>query len=108
MLVVYGIFAFQNPFNNAKITAIRGVIAVVMGWVVVILTSLLVSKIDMSTVSAAIELADLQARDNARMLRALFFGWAYPLIFIELIWATVFLYRYSKKNNYLNFRMLKS
>lgn len=107
ILVVYGIFAFQNPFNNAKVTAIRGMIAVLVGWVMVILTSILVSKIDMSAVSTTIELTDLQEKANASKLGALFFGWVYPLIIVEVIWLTVFLFRFCKKNNYFNFKMLK-
>ncbi len=108
ILVVYGIFAFQNPFNNAKVTVIRGMVAVFSGWIMVILTSLLISKIDMSSISTAIEITKFQEMDNARKLGALFFGWVYPLIFIELVWLSVFLFRYCKKNDYINSKILKS
>lgn len=62
----------------------------------------------MSSVSTAIEITKLQEIDDARKLGALFFGWAYPLIFIELIWLSAFLFRYCKKNNYINIKTLKS
>jgi heme/copper-type cytochrome/quinol oxidase subunit 2 len=107
LLVIYGIFAFQNPFNNAKVTIIRGVMAVIIGWVMVILTSMFMSQIDMSATQAAIDLADLQEKENARKLGALFFGWAYPLIFIEMIWLSVFIFRYFKKNDSINIKTLK-
>jgi len=81
MLVLYGIFAFQNPFNNAKVTAFRGVVAVLVGW----------AKIN-----------------NSRMLGALSFGWAYALIFIELIWGAVYLLRYVKDKNNFNSKLIKS
>lgn len=109
MLVVYGIFAFQNPFNNSKITALRGIVAVLVGWILVILTSLLVNNMDMSAVHTATELATLEEKNSARMMGALFFGWAYPLIFIELVWGGVYLFRYWRdRNNIRSDKMLKS
>jgi hypothetical protein len=68
MLVVYGIFAFQNPFNNAKVTVVRGCIAVAVGWIMVILTSLLISKVELSVKSASIELSQLEEKDTAKTL----------------------------------------
>lgn len=109
MLAVYGIFAFQNPFNNAKVTALRGIFAVLLGWVMIILISMLVNNVDMSAVHTAAELATLEEKNGARMMGALFFGWAYPLIFVELVWGGVYLFRYWKDRNNLNSdKLLKS
>ena len=107
ILVIYGVFAFQNPFNNAKITAVRAMLAIVVGWVVVILTSIVIGQIDMSAMQATIDLADIQETNKARKLGALFFGWAYPLIFIELIWFSVLISRYVKNKNSINLKTLK-
>jgi len=108
LLVIYGIFAFQNPFNNAKITAIRGLIAIIVGWAMVILTSLLISKVDMSALTTATEINNLQEKNTARMMGAMFFGWAYPLIFIELVWGSAYLYRYCKDKDFKSFRTLSA
>lgn len=72
MLVVYGIFAFQNPFNNAKVTVVRGCIAVAVGWIMVILTSLLISKVELSVISASIEFSQLEEKDTAKNLGAIY------------------------------------
>lgn len=108
MLVVYGIFAFQNPFNNAKVTAVRGIIAILVGWAVVILTSLLVNNVEMSAVSAANDILALEEKNSSRMMGALYFGWAYPLIFIELVWGAVYLIRFFQNKSNINTKMLKS
>lgn len=106
LLVIYGIFAFQNPFNNAKVTASRGTIAVLIGWVMVILASLLINKVDLSAVTTASEVLALEENNGARMMGAIFFGWAYPLIIIELIWGGVYLVRYFKDKNFSKVKIL--
>lgn len=106
LLVIFGIFAFQNRFDNAKTTAVRGVIAIVVGWAIVILASLLVNKADLSVVTAAADILAIEEKNGARMLGAMFFGWAYPLIFVELIWGSVYLYRYCKQKNFFNSKLL--
>ena len=108
VLVLYGIFAFQNPFNNAKVTAIRGVVAILVGWAMVILISLLANNMEAATVTTASEILALEEQNKARMMGALSFGWAYPLIFVELIWGAVYLTRFYKDKNNLNTKLLKS
>ena len=101
LLVIYGVFAFQNQFNNAKVTAIRGGTAILVGWVIVILASLLVSKVDISALTTAAEIATQEENNTARMRGAVFFGWAYPLILIELIWGGVYFLRFCREKNIL-------
>jgi hypothetical protein len=74
----------------------------------VILISLLVNNMEMSAVSAASDVAALEEINNSRMLGALSFGWAYALIFIELIWGAVYLLRYVKDKNNFNSKLIKS
>jgi len=108
MLVVYGVFAFQNPFNNAKVTAIRGAVAILVGWVMVTLISHLVNNAELSAVSASTQIQAIEEENSARMRGALFFGWAYPFIFIELIWGGVYLFRHYKEKVNFGSKLLKS
>jgi hypothetical protein len=103
MLVVYGIFVFQSPFNNV----LGGCIAVAVGWIIVILTSLQISKVELSAITLTIELSQLEEKDTAKNLGALFFGWVYPLILIELIWCVHYLFYYCKDKNYIPLMLLK-
>ena len=84
--VVYLIFAHGNRFDNAKNTAWRAFGAVIVGWQLVFVSSMLITDIDLMLARSQEEMIRISNGDGARHIGALLLGWIYPLVWIGMIW----------------------
>lgn len=85
--VVYLIFAHGNRFDNAKNTAWRAFGAVIVGWQLVFVSSMLITDIDLMLARSQEEMIRISNGDGARHIGALLLGWIYPLVWIGIIWV---------------------
>jgi hypothetical protein len=94
--VVWAVFAYRNPFHNAKTTAIRTFAAIGVGWVLIIASTLTITEVDLRLASTPVELERVTSGDGARHVFAVLLGWVCPAIWVGIIWCAVRILRFAR------------
>lgn len=86
LVILWLIFAYGNRFDDWKRTALRALIAIVVGWVVILITTLAITEIDLALATTIEEKMEISRGDGGRHTGALLLGWAYASVPVGLMW----------------------
>jgi len=87
LVILWFIFAYGNRFDNWKKTAVRATIAIFVGWVVILVSTLAVTRIDLKLATTMDEKLRISAGDGAKHTFALLFGWAFAAVPVGIMWV---------------------
>jgi len=87
ILLPYFVFAYRNRFNNATLTLSRAVGAVIIGWAYMLVSTLLITDIDLKLAKTEQEIQLVSSGDGAKHAAALLVGWFPPLLLVIVYWV---------------------
>jgi len=87
LAIMWFLFAYRNRFDNWKRTALRALIAIVVGWVVILITTLAITEIDLALATTIEEKMEISRGDGGRHTGALVLGWAFAAVPVGLMWV---------------------
>jgi len=82
----YSIFAYNNRFDKALHTAKRAIMAIIIGWVFLLLSRFIVDQIDLWLAKTPEEVQQICDGDGAKNVAVLFMGWIVPGIVVLISW----------------------